>query len=52
MVWSGLTIRWGWRGATRCDLKQIDAKTFKLALTAAHARANAPKSKKKAARSR
>lgn len=36
---------WGRMGATRCDLKQIDAATFKAALSAAHARANAPKPK-------
>src|SRR6187551_3352713 len=30
---------WGRMGATRCELKQIDAKTFREALTAAHARA-------------
>ena len=37
---------WGRMGATRCDLKQIDAATFKAALLAAHARANAPRPKK------
>lgn len=37
---------WGRMGATRCDLKQIDSATFRLALEAAHARANAPKAKK------
>ena len=37
---------WGRMGATRCDLKAIDAKTFRAALEAAHARANAPKPKK------
>jgi hypothetical protein len=33
---------WGRMGFTRCDLKAIDAATFKRALLAAHARANAP----------
>jgi hypothetical protein len=33
---------WGRMGFTRCDLKTIDAATFKAALLAAHARANAP----------
>jgi hypothetical protein len=33
---------WGRMGWTRCDLKLIDAATFKAVLTAAHARANAP----------
>lgn len=33
---------WGRMGATRCALGLIDLPTFKLALTAAHARANAP----------
>lgn len=33
---------WGRMGATRCDLKLIDAKTFRLALEAAHTRANTP----------
>lgn len=33
---------WGRMGFTRCDLKAIDAATFKEALLAAHARANAP----------
>jgi len=37
---------WGRMGATRCDLKLIDAATFKVALEAAHARANAPLAKK------
>jgi hypothetical protein len=32
---------WGRMGATRCDLKKITADTFKAALKAAHARANA-----------
>lgn len=39
---------WGRMGATRCDLKLIDAATFRAALLAAHARANAPKAKPKA----
>lgn len=34
---------WGRMGFTRCDLEAIDAATFKEALIAAHARANAPK---------
>lgn len=33
---------WGAQGATRCDLKKVDAATLKSALLAAHARANAP----------
>jgi hypothetical protein len=33
---------WGRMGATRCDLKRVDAATFKSALTAAHARALQP----------
>ena len=33
---------WGRMGATRCDLKKVDATTFRAALKAAHARANAP----------
>jgi hypothetical protein len=37
---------WGRMGWTRCDLKLIDAATFKAVLTAAHARANAPLPKK------
>jgi hypothetical protein len=36
---------WGRMGATRCDLKEIDAGTFSAALQAAHARANAPRKK-------
>jgi len=40
---------WGRMGATRCDLKKIDAATFTSALKAAHARANAPKTKTKSA---
>ncbi|HYQ17969.1 MAG TPA: hypothetical protein VEQ58_19485 [Polyangiaceae bacterium] len=39
---------WGRMGATRCELSSIDAATFKLALLAAHARANAPLPKKPA----
>jgi len=38
---------WGRQGATRCDLKKVDATTLKSALQAAHARANAPPPKKK-----
>jgi len=37
---------WGRMGATRCDLKLIDLPTFKTALLAAHARANAPLAKR------
>jgi hypothetical protein len=37
---------WGRMGYTRCDLKLIDAATFKAALKAAHARASAVPSKK------
>jgi len=37
---------WGRMGATRCDLKKVDAATFAAALAAAHARANAPKPKR------
>jgi hypothetical protein len=33
---------WGKNGATRCDLKKVDEKTFLSALKAAHARASAP----------
>jgi hypothetical protein len=40
---------WGRMGWTRCDLKQIDAATFTLALKAAHARASAPRTRKGAA---
>ena len=41
---------WGWMGATRCELKKIDAATFTIALKAAHARASAPRAKKPAAK--
>jgi hypothetical protein len=37
---------WGRMGATSCELERIDLPTFKLALEAAHARANAPLPKK------
>src|SRR3954466_5041948 len=37
---------WGRMGATSCELALIDLRTFKLALEAAHARANAPLPKK------
>ncbi len=37
---------WGRMGFTRCDLKAIDAATFKAALLAAHARASAPLAKR------
>ncbi len=33
---------WGRMGATRCDLKAVDVRTFTAALKAAHARANTP----------
>jgi hypothetical protein len=36
---------WGRMGATRCELRNIDAATFTAALKAAHARANAPRAK-------
>lgn len=42
---------WGRMGATRCDLRAIDARTFRAALTAAHARANALVGGKRTARS-
>lgn len=38
---------WGKNGATRCDLKKVDAATLKSALLAAHAKANAPPPKKR-----
>ena len=43
---------WGRMGATRCDLKAIDSRTFSAALEAAHARANTPlkKARKRAAK--
>jgi len=37
---------WGRMGWTRCELRAIDAATFKAALFAAHARANAPRPKR------
>src|SRR6188768_3036796 len=37
---------WGRMGWTRCDLRAIDAATFKTALLAAHARANTPPPKR------
>src|SRR5690348_15832001 len=43
---------WGRMGWTHCDLRAIDAATFKAALLLAHARANAPlpkRTRKKAA---
>jgi hypothetical protein len=40
---------WGRMGWTRCDLKKIDAATFVLALKAAHALANVPRTRKPAA---
>lgn len=43
---------WGRMGWTRCDLKLIDAATFKVVLAAAHARANAPLRKKAPASSK
>ena len=38
---------WGKMGATRCDLTSVDEATFRSALAAAHARANAPLHKRK-----
>jgi hypothetical protein len=43
---------WGRMGWTSCELSQIDAKTFGLALTAAHARANTPLPKRKKAKAK
>jgi len=43
---------WGRMGWTRCDLRAVDAATFKLALQSAHAAANLPppkRTRKKAA---
>ena len=40
---------WGRMGWTRIDLKKIDGATFTAILKAAHARANAPRTRKKAA---
>lgn len=37
---------WGRMGWTRCELGAIDARTFKAALSAAHARANTPPPKR------
>ena len=37
---------WGRMGWTSCDLRAIDAATFKAALLAAHARANQPPPKR------
>jgi hypothetical protein len=34
---------WGRQGATRCDLRHVDAATLKSALAAAHAHANRKK---------
>ena len=39
---------WGRMGWTRVDLKNIDGATFTTVLKAAHARANAPRPRKKA----
>ena len=36
---------WGRKGATRWRLRDVDARTFRSALAAAHARANAPRDK-------
>lgn len=38
---------WGRMGATRCDLKRVDTATFQSALKAAHARAMAPRPRKR-----
>ena len=43
---------WGRMGATRCDLKKIDAATFVIALKAAHARASAPPPKRSSAKAK
>jgi len=43
---------WGRMGATRCDLSLIDLPTFRRALEAAHARANAVSPKRAAKRAR
>ena len=37
---------WGRMGWTRCELCAVEAATFKVALVAAHARANAPPAKR------
>lgn len=37
---------WGRMGWTRCELRAIDAATFKAALSAAHALANVPRPKR------
>jgi len=41
---------WGRLGATRCDLKKVDAATFLAAAETAHARASAPRTKRRAKR--
>jgi hypothetical protein len=41
---------WGRMGWTRIDLKKIDSATFTTVLKAAYARANAPRTRKKAPR--
>lgn len=43
---------WGKMGATRCDLEAVDEATFRSALQAAHARANAPLPKKTAGKAK
>jgi len=43
---------WGKSGATQCDLKAVDEKTFLSALKAAHARASAPPPKRAKAKKR
>ena len=38
---------WGRMGATRCDLRAVDERTFLAALEAAHERASAPRTKRR-----
>lgn len=38
---------WGRMGATRCDLRAVDERTFLAALEAAHERASAPRAKRR-----
>ena len=39
---------WGRMGATRCDLKKVDERTFLAAAEAAHARACEPRARRRA----
>jgi hypothetical protein len=41
---------WSRMGATRCDLKKVDDATFMAVAEAAHARASAPRNKRRAKR--